>query len=39
LLLEPLMDRNLGFHYSVVTWTPRTKPMGIQVGTIAKNRA
>lgn len=40
LLLEPLKgDRNLGFHYSVVTWTPQTQPKGIQVGTIAKNRA
>lgn len=40
LLLEPLKgDRNLGFHYSVVTWTPRSTPKGIQVGTIAKNWA
>lgn len=40
LLLEPLEgDRHLGFHYSVVTWTPQTKPRGIQVGTIDKNRA
>lgn len=40
LLLEPLKaDRNLGFHYSVVTWTPQTQPKGIQVGTIAKNSA
>ena len=39
LLLEPLTDRNLGFHYSVVTWTPQTQPKGIQVGTIAKIQA
>lgn len=39
LLLEPLKgDRNLGFHYSVVTWTPRSTPKGVQVGIIAKNR-
>lgn len=40
LLLEPLKgDRNLGFHYSVVTWTPRSTPKGIQVGTIDKKWA
>ncbi|AVB23595.1 hypothetical protein BKM03_31800 (plasmid) [Pseudomonas avellanae] len=40
LLLEPLAgDRYLGFHYSVVTWTPRTQPKGIQVGTIEKKGA
>lgn len=39
LLLEPLKgDRHLGFHYSVVTWTPQIQPKGIQVGTIDKNR-
>lgn len=38
LLLEPLTDRNLGFHYSVVTWTPQTQPRGIQVGIIGKIR-
>lgn len=39
LLLEPLKgDRHLGFHYSVVTWTPQSRPKGIQVGTIDKNR-
>lgn len=40
LLLEPLKgDRYLGFHYSVVTWTPQSQPKGIQVGTIDKNWA
>jgi len=40
LLLEPLPgDRNLGFHYSVVTWTPRSTARGIQVGTITKKWA
>lgn len=38
LLLEPLAgDRNLGFHYSVVTWTPRSMPKGIRVGIISKS--
>lgn len=36
LVLEPRSgDRNLGFHYSVITWTPRPQPKGTQVGTIA----
>ena len=40
LLLEPMSgDRNLGFHYSVVTWTPRSTPKGIQVGAITKSWA
>lgn len=40
LLLEPKEgDRHLGFHYSVVTWTPQSQAKGIQVGTIDKNRA
>jgi hypothetical protein len=35
LLLEPRSgDRNLGFHYQVITWTPRPHPKGIQVGQI-----
>lgn len=37
LVLEPVEgDRLLAFHYSVVTWTPRSTPRGIQVGVIEK---
>ena len=37
LVLEPrLGDRHLGFHYSVVTWTPRSDARGIQVGEIER---
>lgn len=39
LTLEPMpADRNLGFYYSIVTWTPRNTPRGIKVGTIDKIR-
>lgn len=35
LLLEPRRaDRHLGFHYQVITWTPRALPKGIKVGVI-----
>lgn len=35
LLLEPRHgDRHLGFHYQVITWTPRSLPRGIKVGVI-----
>lgn len=37
LILEPVEDdRLLAFHYSIVTWTPRSTPRGIQVGVIEK---
>ena len=35
LTLEPREgDRVLGFHYSVVTWTPQPNPRGTKVGEI-----
>lgn len=35
-VLEPRQERELGFHYQIVTWTPRIRAKGILVGTVTK---
>lgn len=32
LVLEPRLEAPLGFHYQVITWTPRTQPKGTRLG-------